>query len=89
MMLNAIITENKLPFTEHEVQFLHELINPYEHRTDRLICQDKPFLYEVVANARNSVDVDKVVTCRISCCHAMTLPTQLILCIFACHSGII
>lgn len=92
MMLDHLIKENHLPFTDgcnthtqtyvhihviyqlcffslcmvclciwtyvcsDEISWLHELINPSDVPRSR---NHKTFLYDIVANARNSVDVDK------------------------------
>lgn len=55
-MLEWIIAENNIPINASEIQFLRECINPYDNPTQ---SNPKKFLYDIVANARNSVDVDK------------------------------
>ncbi|CCM00278.1 uncharacterized protein FIBRA_02308 [Fibroporia radiculosa] len=57
MMFDMLIKENNLDIPEHDVTFIKALIagNPSRCR-DR---QEKQFLFEIVANKRNGLDVDK------------------------------
>lgn len=55
-MLEWLLEENQIPFSGEDMQFLRECINPYDNPTQ---SNPKRFLYDIVANARNSVDVDK------------------------------
>jgi len=63
MMLDAALADSGItdpeqeedPITPEEVKFIKALINPRPD-TDR---GEKPFLFDIVSNSRNSVDVDK------------------------------
>lgn len=50
------VYQNALPFSAEDLQFLRELINPYDNPSQ---THPRRFLYDIVANARNSIDVDK------------------------------
>lgn len=56
MMLNSLLDRIDIDIDKNERQFLQELINPYDGNNQ---SNKKLFLYDIVANARNSVDVDK------------------------------
>lgn len=53
VLMEIIIKENNIPITEDEIKFMKNVINP-----DPKI--HKGFLYEIVANKSNSIDVDKM-----------------------------
>ena len=56
MMLKAALQCAGLQLSPPDLQFVCEVIDPASHPTH---SSSKPFLYEVVANARTSLDVDK------------------------------
>jgi HD superfamily phosphohydrolase len=68
MMLDAAIRFAKLDdpeevgndfLTEDEITFVKQLINPPSDPTKYVYGTKKQFLYEIVSNPRNSIDVDK------------------------------
>ncbi len=66
MMLEAALEDAGLldpeqeeePFSDEEVMFIKALINPERHPQVYANC-GKQYLFEIVSNSRNSVDVDK------------------------------
>lgn len=58
IMLDYLITENDIAIKDDDLKFVHSLIDPEEY-IERPEYADKRFLYDIVANTRNSIDVDK------------------------------
>eukprot|EP00455_Lapot_gusevi_P006162 TRINITY_DN1262_c0_g1_i8.p1 TRINITY_DN1262_c0_g1~~TRINITY_DN1262_c0_g1_i8.p1 ORF type:complete len:573 (+),score=128.96 TRINITY_DN1262_c0_g1_i8:984-2702(+) len=58
MMLDHLIDENNIDIERAELRMLHELINPSDNPIPGQGDQRR-FLYDIVSNSRNSVDVDK------------------------------
>jgi HD superfamily phosphohydrolase len=58
MMLDSLIESNGIDIEPEAQRFLHELINPTDNAPSRR-SDGRRFLFDVVANSRNSVDVDK------------------------------
>ena len=58
MMLDSLIDSNGIDIEPEAQRFLHELINPTDNAPSRH-SDGRRFLFDVVANSRNSVDVDK------------------------------
>ncbi|KAH9928821.1 uncharacterized protein B0H18DRAFT_1155264 [Fomitopsis serialis] len=56
MMFDALIQENDLDISEDDASFIKALI---AGETSRCSRKEKPFLFEIVANKRNGLDVDK------------------------------
>lgn len=57
MMTEAMLTTAGRHLDDADMQFVRELIDPTGYATR---SNPKLFLYDIVANARNSLDVDKV-----------------------------
>jgi len=55
MMLKSLIDENSLDYDKYDFQFLTDLIQGHCPSYDK----ERSFLYEIVANYQNSIDVDK------------------------------
>ncbi|KAG8865395.1 hypothetical protein FRB96_000285 [Tulasnella sp. 330] len=59
MMLDALVKENDIPLSQDRVNFIKDLISG----TPRLSLKNNPpekrFLFEIVSNKRNGIDVDK------------------------------
>lgn len=56
MMFDALIQENpQIDITQSEVNFIKDLIRG----KPRLSKGEKPFLFQIVANNENGLDVDK------------------------------
>ena len=53
MMLEYLIDENNIDMEKEDIDFIKSLI------AGELKANEKPFLYDIVANYRNGVDVDK------------------------------
>eukprot|EP01103_Thecamoeba_quadrilineata_P014178 TRINITY_DN4153_c0_g1_i1.p1 TRINITY_DN4153_c0_g1~~TRINITY_DN4153_c0_g1_i1.p1 ORF type:complete len:473 (+),score=37.58 TRINITY_DN4153_c0_g1_i1:83-1501(+) len=53
-MLNFLIDDNYLDYSEDDRKFMSSLISG-----SRFNSHEKPFLFDIVANSRNSIDVDK------------------------------
>lgn len=56
MMLKYMIEENNLDFDKNDIQFLENVIAPHKIPS---YDSDRVFLYQIVANYQNSIDVDK------------------------------
>ncbi|KAF8318219.1 hypothetical protein DL93DRAFT_2095395 [Clavulina sp. PMI_390] len=57
MMFDALIKENPhIPISQDEINFVKDLIRG----RPRLTSGEKPFLFQIVANAENGLDVDKL-----------------------------
>lgn len=56
MMLDALVKDNNIDLTQDRVNFIKDLIRG----ETRLSRNEKKFLFEIVANKRNGIDVDKV-----------------------------
>ncbi|KAG8956591.1 hypothetical protein FRC04_000069 [Tulasnella sp. 424] len=55
MMLDALVKDNNIDLTQDRVNFIKDLIRG----ETRLSINEKKFLFEIVANKRNGIDVDK------------------------------
>eukprot|EP00474_Spongospora_subterranea_P008919 CRZ09377.1 hypothetical protein [Spongospora subterranea] len=55
MMFDNMVDENNIDISRSDINFIHELIDPKRN----VATQSRKFLYDVVSNSRNSVDVDK------------------------------
>lgn len=56
MMLRYMIEENNLDFDKQDIRFLENVIAPHKIPS---YDSDRTFLYQIVANYQNSIDVDK------------------------------
>ena len=56
VLLRQIIKEQQLDFTDQEIVFIETCIHPDQKQ---VLESDKPYLYEIVANPFNGIDVDK------------------------------
>jgi HD superfamily phosphohydrolase len=56
MMLRYMIDQNNLDFDKYDINFLENLIQPYKIPS---YDENRKWLYQIVANYQNSVDVDK------------------------------
>lgn len=54
MMLQSLIDENGIDMHRNELQMINDMISGEPHPSSK-----RPFLYQIVANHKNSVDVDK------------------------------
>ena len=65
MMFDHLLKVNKINYTEYnlnedDILFIKEQIAGPKNRAEyKGRCSSKTFLYEIVANKRNSIDVDK------------------------------
>ena len=57
MMTEDMLSATGRQLDEADMQFVRELIDPTSYPSRSI---NKLFLYDIVANARNSLDVDKV-----------------------------
>eukprot|EP01104_Vermistella_antarctica_P007811 TRINITY_DN1925_c0_g1_i1.p1 TRINITY_DN1925_c0_g1~~TRINITY_DN1925_c0_g1_i1.p1 ORF type:complete len:393 (+),score=107.16 TRINITY_DN1925_c0_g1_i1:262-1440(+) len=59
-LLDYLIEDNHIDIEQRDVDAIKDLIEPSEHECKaRLVGEDKLFLYDIVNNERNSIDVDK------------------------------
>jgi HD superfamily phosphohydrolase len=65
-MVEYLIDDNNLEYEKHEIRFLQDLISgvPSGYFFSKIVTvtrssKEKAFLFEIVANTRNSIDVDK------------------------------
>ena len=56
ILLRNIISEEKLNYTENEMKFIEICIYPSKDDISKL---NKPYLYEIISNPFNGIDVDK------------------------------
>jgi hypothetical protein len=54
-MLDYMIDDNSIDIEEDEIRFIKDLISGKPTKSQK----EKGFLFEIVANMRNSIDVDK------------------------------
>lgn len=54
MMFDALVAQNGIDINERDVKFIKALI-----AGDPTRCLEKPFFFDIVANKRNGIDVDK------------------------------
>ncbi|KAG8742353.1 hypothetical protein FRC10_001634 [Ceratobasidium sp. 414] len=59
MMFDAICSDYDVELTEDERNFIKDLIRGRPNLSRGRIPPEKPFLFEIVANNRNGIDVDK------------------------------
>lgn len=59
MMLEYIIDDECIDVTREELRMLRKMICGDEGETKSIAKEEKPFLYDIVSNSRNSLDVDK------------------------------
>jgi HD superfamily phosphohydrolase len=59
MMLEALVKENEIPIERDWLDFIRDLIRGEPNLTLGRDPPEKRFLFEIVANKRNSIDVDK------------------------------
>ncbi|KDQ07753.1 hypothetical protein BOTBODRAFT_38548 [Botryobasidium botryosum FD-172 SS1] len=59
MMLDALVQENDIPIEKDWVNFIKDLILGEPQYTVSHDPPEKPYLFEIVANKKNSIDVDK------------------------------
>ncbi|KIM40306.1 hypothetical protein M413DRAFT_446483 [Hebeloma cylindrosporum] len=55
MMFDSLVKENEIPISQRDQTFIKALIAGDHSRTP----EEKPFLFDIVANKRNGLDVDK------------------------------
>ena len=67
-MLEALITNNPVDVSAEELRFIKDLIRGKPSSDYKLA--KKPFLFEIVANTRNSIDVDKFDYIQRDCLHS-------------------
>lgn len=56
-LFRYLIDDNDIDLSEEDIRFVIDLIGGVSSKPDK--DKDKKFLFDIVANARNSVDVDK------------------------------
>lgn len=59
MMFDAICSEYDVDLTDDEQNFVKDLIRGRPNLSSGRVPPEKPFLFEIVANNRNGIDVDK------------------------------
>jgi hypothetical protein len=65
MLFDYLLAENSVEMSEEDADFIKALI---AGDPERCGYRGKSFLFEIVANKRNGIDVDKLVVTRISLC---------------------
>jgi deoxynucleoside triphosphate triphosphohydrolase SAMHD1 len=58
LILEHIVNKYNIDLSEEDIKFIGDLINPYDLDFSK-IDKNKHFLYEIVSNRRNGIDVDK------------------------------
>mgnify|MGYP006096624467 CR=1 FL=1 len=58
LILGHIVNKYNIDLSEEDIKFIGDLINPYDLDFSK-IDKNKHFLYEIVSNRRNGIDVDK------------------------------
>ena len=74
-LLELLLRKHDIPMPAADMQFLRELINPTHNPTQ---SHPSKWLYDIVANARSSVDVDKFDYLQRDWSHNRRTDTQLI-----------
>lgn len=59
MMLDYLVEDNNIDLQPDEVRFIKDLIQGSKHHTRHQQSPEKDFLFEIIANKRNGIDVDK------------------------------
>ncbi|KAG8905761.1 hypothetical protein FRB99_008334 [Tulasnella sp. 403] len=59
MMLDSLVRENDIPLSEDRIAFIKDLIRGEPRLSAGHNPPEKQFLFEIVANKRNGIDVDK------------------------------
>ncbi|KAF8582015.1 HD-domain/PDEase-like protein [Ramaria rubella] len=59
MMLDYLVSDNNIDLRQDEVRFIKDLIAGSKSHTRSHSPSEKDFLFEIVANKRNGIDVDK------------------------------
>ncbi|EJD00742.1 uncharacterized protein FOMMEDRAFT_125131 [Fomitiporia mediterranea MF3/22] len=59
MMFDDLVRQNNIPFDEGDVNFVKDLIKGSVCHTAHSKPPEKKFLFDIVANRRNGIDVDK------------------------------
>jgi deoxynucleoside triphosphate triphosphohydrolase SAMHD1 len=59
MMLEYLIEDNHIDLDRQQIQLIKDLINGIPKSSSYEVASERGFLFDVVANKRNSVDVDK------------------------------
>jgi hypothetical protein len=58
-MLEAMVTENEIDISRRDIDFVRDLIAGIDRHPEN---EEKPYLFQIVANKQNGIDVDKYVT---------------------------
>jgi deoxynucleoside triphosphate triphosphohydrolase SAMHD1 len=58
-MLEAMVTENEIEISRRDIDFVRDLIAGIDRHPEN---EEKPYLFQIVANKQNGIDVDKYVT---------------------------
>jgi len=59
MMIDYTIKSNEIEIPQDEISFIKDLVRGEVHHTSAREPPEKSFLFEIVANKRNGIDVDK------------------------------
>lgn len=66
-MLDFLVADNNISLAPRDIAFVKDLIAGTPKHTAGCDPPEKPFLFEIVANKRNGIDVDKCVL-FVYCC---------------------